>query len=526
MKIFKTFITILIVLFSNICLQSQSVFEIEIDNIFIDKQGIAFVNKDEENSFLCNLTPIMKRDFEYDLVLDCDEEDFGTRNESSKSIEFSELKEFELPEQLIEHIRNTKFVKMSNQTETKYIEFLQIFDDNLITQLSYWNSKNGYQYRDFSSVQFKDYTFIRINKKYIIIAIMYEEDPEPRGYIIPKKDGFIVELGSDIYIEDGHKIDSIDIKRHLRLKDFFRLKNTPNGVLIVDKLYNEILVNKFFDKVYLKNNFFQCFKNGKMELYDKSGTRLNIKHLQAAHDSLGSIQCIINNEIKWMDYNWKIHDTFPRPKWVLCGTIWSTQRRIENNENLFTEFYSSGNFFLEVSEIDTVPITLDKSVTKITYLNNQTVDEFDEYSHLLSVFSYPYSYYVLTKGNEKQLVSIRNIKKEKEKRLIYQRELGLQNEIYIYKDSLNAIIESLKDEIEITVHFQGDFEAFGYNHPIKFKSNGLYGYFPQNKEAKYKRLEKFNFFFAEFEDKNGQLGWIDIYGNEYFRQNFFSELKN
>ena len=68
MKIFKTFITILIVLFSNICLQSQSVFEIEIDNIFIDKQGIAFVNKDEENSFLCNLTPIMKRDFEYDLV--------------------------------------------------------------------------------------------------------------------------------------------------------------------------------------------------------------------------------------------------------------------------------------------------------------------------------------------------------------------------------------------------------------------------------------------------------------------------
>ena len=192
MKIFKTFITILIVLFSNICLQSQSVFEIEIDNIFIDKQGIAFVNKDEENSFLCNLTPIMKRDFEYDLVLDCDEEDFGTRNESSKSIEFSELKEFELPEQLIEHIRNTKFVKMSNQTETKYIEFLQIFDDNLITQLSYWNSKNGYQYRDFSSVQFKDYTFIRINKKYIIIAIMYEEDPEPRGYIIPKKDGFIV----------------------------------------------------------------------------------------------------------------------------------------------------------------------------------------------------------------------------------------------------------------------------------------------------------------------------------------------
>ena len=179
---------------------------------------------------------------------------------------------------------------------------------------------------------------------------------------------------------------------------------------------------------------------------------------------------------------------------------------------------------MDNSELDTVPITLDKRVTKITYLNNQTTDEFDEYSPLLSMFSYPNSYYVLTKGNEKQLVSIRNIRKEKEKRFINQREYGNQNKIN--KDSINTIIESLKDEIEITVHFQGDFEAFGYNHPIKFKSNGLYGYFPQNKEAKYKRLEKFNFFFAEFEDKNGQLGWIDIYGNEYLRQNFFSKLKN
>ena len=46
---------------------------------------------------------------------------------------------------------------------------------------------------------------------------------------------------------------------------------------------------------------------------------------------------------------------------------------------------------MDNSELDTVPITLDKRVTKITYLNNQTTDEFDEYSPLLSMFSYPNS---------------------------------------------------------------------------------------------------------------------------------------
>lgn len=50
---------------------------------------------------------------------------------------------------------------------------------------------------------------------------------------------------------------------------------------------------------------------------------------------------------------------------------------------------------------------------------------------------------------------------------------------------------------------------------FKIKKNNLFGYFPLNKEPKYKTLEKFQDNFARFQLPNGQKGWIDLTGREY-----------
>ncbi|MBK8818204.1 MAG: hypothetical protein IPN49_03600 [Saprospiraceae bacterium] len=114
---------------------------------------------------------------------------------------------------------------------------------------------------------------------------------------------------------------------------------------------------------------------------------------------MGSIQCIIKDEIKWLDFEWNIYDTFPKPKWSLCGTISSTERKIEKINNKIYEFYTSG-YWGEKENRDSILILDDKSVNEITYLNNQISDAFDDYSDLLAVFSFPYQYYVLTGKNE------------------------------------------------------------------------------------------------------------------------------
>ncbi len=50
---------------------------------------------------------------------------------------------------------------------------------------------------------------------------------------------------------------------------------------------------------------------------------------------------------------------------------------------------------------------------------------------------------------------------------------------------------------------------------VKVKRNGLYGYFGVTK-TKYKKLENYKYNLAKFELPNGQKGYIDYEGNEYF----------
>lgn len=496
-------------------LLSQTVFEIEIDEIYLDDTRISFVNIGELNSYLCKLTPIVIKDFEHKLILDCEEDNNWMWSDSPTKIELDELIAFEQPEKLIKHIENTKFANSSNQTNHLNHSFLQHFNENLFSSLYFNNLDINKPKWEFQDVDFWDYVFIRINKKYLIIALVYENDARLGGYIIPKKNETIVVAQNYVYKEAGRKIDTIKLEKYISLESFYRVKTTSNGKQIVDKLFQEKVINKKFDRVTFKKNHILTQSANMIELYDKSCKQLHVRHVQAAFDSLGSIQCIINNEIKWLDYDFKIHDTFPINIWGFCGTISSTDRKIVQINNLFYEYSRTGYGGLGDNRNDSILILEDKSVSHIKYLNNMDSDQFDEYSDLFSVFSYPYSYYVLTKGNQKQLISLTNKKDAKAKEI-------LNNNIFsaeVSRDSINNLLGKLQNEIELKVHFTGDFETFGYNHPIKFKSDNLYGYFPQNKEAKYRRLEKFNFFFAEFEDTKGRNGWIDIYGNEYYKKN-------
>ncbi|MDW8848978.1 hypothetical protein SD960_02645 [Flavobacterium sp. MMLR14_040] len=60
---------------------------------------------------------------------------------------------------------------------------------------------------------------------------------------------------------------------------------------------------------------------------------------------------------------------------------------------------------------------------------------------------------------------------------------------------------------------------------FKIKKNNLFGYFPLNKEPKYKTLEKFQDNFARFQLPNGQKGWIDLTGERIFGQLKLIQMK-
>lgn len=282
-----------------------------------------------------------------------------------------------------------------------------------------------------------------------------------------------------------------------------------------DKLFNEKIIDRPFKDIRFSQNFIICVAENVTLVYDTQLKKKDIKNLKAACDSNYVTQFIIGNKIKWMDFEGKFHDTFPKPELGLCGAINITHRNIVSSVNKFKEFDTTRNIMMLQEEIDSTYFPNTDSIISILYLNHQSEHNYNDYSDLYSVFFFPYNTYLLKTTKSTKLVSINYKNEAQKKELLIKKEYYTESQIA--KDSLTKVINNIKDDIEITTLFEGDIEAFGYYHPIRFKENNLYGYYPQNKKAKYLRLEKFNFFYAEFELPNGKKGWLDIYGNEYFR---------
>ena len=296
---------------------------------------------------------------------------------------------------------------------------------------------------------------------------------------------------------------------------YYRAKKVNNSYQLTDKLFQLNILNKTYDRIKFSENYIFCYEKDKTIIYDKLLNKTLYDNLRVGYDTLGSIQCLIDNKIQWLDYKGIFHDTFPNPKWALTGSINSTHRNIFRENNFIFESYDTGGLVDRVRR-DSIVLSKSDEIESIFYLNNSTKHSYNDYSDLKAVFSFPYSYYLINSNNEQKLVSIKNKRDSIEQVLNYSQDNIMSNQAQ--KDSIKSLIMNLKDDIEIETIFEGDLESFGYNHPIKFKVGNLFGYYPQNKTAKYKNIDKFNFHFAKFELENGKTGWLDIYGNEYYKK--------
>ena len=461
-------------------LSAQTIFDIQVDKLYLNKNDIIFVNEGELNSYDCEISTIKIRDFQHSLVLDCEEENEWWRSQDTLRIELDELEAFDQPSQFSEWLKDRKFGKATNATNTKHLSYIQYFDDNLFAQIDLANYNLENPTWELNRVEFWDYAFLRINGKYLIIVLLYEDDADVGGYIIPKGEGPVALLGSSQYDQEGRQIDTLNLEKYILPTSFFRIKESKNGFQIYDKLFQELILEETFSQIHFDQNYIFGINAKGTTIYDKSVLNIKAKNLTAAYDCFGSIQYLKDNKIQWLTPDGLTHDTFPLPNWNICGTITSIEREISKTHNGYFESFKTG-FLSQNSERDSMKIANARSITSIKYLNSSFNHSFDEHTGLFAAFSFPYSYYLVEVGSNQQLISITSDKSAETK-------------------------------------FIGNLEAFGYHHPIKFKENNLYGYYPQNEKAKYKKLEKFNFFFARFETEDGRKGWLDLSGNEYFKE--------
>lgn len=224
-----------------------------------------------------------------------------------------------------------------------------------------------------------------------------------------------------------------------------------------------------YGKQIFSFNKFKVFKSEKNKTYTILNSRnravlKNLKYVNYAGYS-NHLQVVDKkNHLFYLNDSLKKTST-PKEEMVsFCGTVASFKRKIiEDSKNYFVEFTEDNSVYNEgvkVSIVDTIP---KKDVKNIYFSNKKKEIHYDENFYLPT-------YLILDLGDK---VAIKQ---------------GDSTKYY--------------DSIDLSTSFP------------KVKRDSLVGYYGIT-EVKYRKIGKFEYNLAKFEDKNGNIGYIDLQGKEY-----------
>ncbi len=268
---------------------------------------------------------------------------------------------------------------------------------------------------------------------------------------------------------------------------------------IVNNIFAQNIFEKKYDSVYFKTEYFIIAKEKKViKLFNTKGESYPLKKYITIAEIQPNVayQIVLGDKLKKINGEGRFDDSvkvhFERG---VCGTV-NRYRRIiiTRNDSTFINYhttypYSTIDLNEDVDSTTNVTIFVDKNID-LYFLNGTKFHNSD--------------------GND-----------------FYQ--AGLESNIYIEKVKKGMVnllrIKNIDSAIEITIILNNVEVPFNktidgvpaINHQVFiFKMKNKFGYYPMQTNAKYKSLSVFNINFAAFTLPNGQKGWLDINGKEYF----------
>ncbi|NOZ35572.1 MAG: hypothetical protein GXO80_09785 [Chlorobi bacterium] len=450
---------------------SQQVFNIEADYVLYEDGEILFFKKNN-SGFDCINFYVFNTDIEIDTFKTSQNEFTEEKNNIIPLSDFKKIKS----KRLFKFLRRYEFY--NNYFSQKRV----IYEDNY-----HIFREEDYTVNNISIEYFRKTYIFYINNEYAILLLYQYRETESLLYVFPLKKHL------NAYYYDGYNTELFKVDKHKKKNEIdlpytcilncCKIKEKKNNFLLVNKFSGEKLINKKFDKLKITDSFVFGYKKGKKYIYSCNLNKINLKNVSALHYfndiSLNSIQIIQNKQIFWID---KFGNKSKKPKVLemfVCGNEPSYEKHILkiNNKFYYIEKYYDNRE--ELNLCDTSQFILPKKITEIKFYNNGFTDYYyNEDSNINKIL------FILKNKNNKY--SLAEVEKQKNKIII---------KTILLKDA--DTIEYIKQN-------------------IRFYKNGLYGYYPQNKKAKYKYLGDFNYYFARFELPDGKKGWTDKKGNEYF----------
>lgn len=249
-----------------------------------------------------------------------------------------------------------------------------------------------------------------------------------------------------------------------------------------------------YDSIRFDNCYYFGYNNKKIDVFTKDKGKNVLKKARAIYyipSTYRTYQVLINNKIFWLDTSQKIltKDPINYRGMVVCGTVNDYKSRIlKQRDSIFYWLATKEPTGDDKTEYKQINITSLSNKNQLAFLNNRNYLEFDGNSFYLDKLDN--LTFIETTSNKKiNIIRIDIFEKVPTKTLL----LGQVDKLY-----LNTF-----------GNFVGKF------YPFQFQKDGLYGYYPFNKTARYNFLNQLDNNFARFILPNGKSGWLDKNGIEY-----------
>lgn len=500
------------------CIKStaQNIIEIELDSIHCNENACYLLNISKDEIYDCDFITLTLAENRYNQVIDCSYS--KTLDKIKLGINQLEIRKLTKLSEFNDWVANSNFQTEFNRYGKKYTEQFQAIDSNYgVLHQEKYNDKYNKWFENRSDVY--QIIPILINSEYYIAGLIDIDGNGINHLIFPEnKTKGLMYYDHRLYrsINTNIPIDSTVQREIFRS---YIVRQVDSEKTITNTISSTPLIKGTYDKILIKYPFVILEKENSIQIYNEKLEEITPNKLRAVYQHFGKLQLIIDGEIKYLDNIGTVIDSIPKFDRVLgCGNVSCIEKRIYDKGNFefqetSTDCYSIDMYESKNRNKNEYGFNINREIKEIRYLSDTTTKVFSV-DCFMQFFCHDQNLYYFKSHNGSEGIFKRvNEKREMTERIWQDKSISYdkrREKIQLINDTLKV---SYRDEILI----EGTFEELillGYNHPIIFKQNGLYGIYPQMKIGQYRSIMPFIGNLAEVEFRNGDKGWIDLDGNE------------
>ncbi len=361
-----------------------------------------------------------------------------------------------------------KLVKISK-------DYLAIIKTDSLQVATDTNFRNNKYYRS----DIRTYPYFSVHLKRNKNVILINGRDIRTGYIACVQGKFKILIGE----YDFSNAEIIEEKLYTNNQEFYALNvwdysinKNINGKYQFVNSFKDVVIKEEYDTIINHSQYFICKIGNEFEIYNSLLNKLNKFPVRAYTTTSSWLQVLIKNDVHYMDALGNIYPITTKPSvQIVCDEMDSkvSYSIARKKDSLILQVDSS--VFYHKGYISTsISISIDRTIQEITFLN-------DKYENYFESFADYSSYFKIKQNNKYGIYKLNNHK------------------------FLEVVLPTVYDTIYSNLFYI----------PLKFSRNGMYGYFPFDKDVKYKFVDDFKKYFTRFELPNEQKGWLDRNGNEY-----------